>query len=311
MNKYTAPNSSPDRLRLCMVLLVYLMPTAIVAQGISEIRIDAPRDFGYTIGDKIRHAMHLTLSEPYELDITSLPESGRLNRWLEVSGTTVNVEKRDHNLSYHVTVDYQIFNAPPQLTSVTMPQLEFLTTGGAHPIPIFIPEWTFSIGPITDSDGRRDLRLRPDRHPQPIPLTNRAIRLMTWTLLLVGLLSYLAYRRFLLPRFRHERYPFSTALRALRRLQRMDPEPENYQLGLKALHAAVDATAGQIVFAGNLDQFLSANSEYAALKPGLSAFYARSQDVFFKNADAVEPHAALQELVDICRQCRVGERSVA
>ncbi len=310
MNKDTVPHSRAYSLRLWTALFVYLTPAAIVAQGISDFRIDTPRDFGYSIGDKITHEMHLSLSEPLRLDTTSLPETGRLNRWLEISRAEANVEHRNQILSYRIIVDYQIFNAPPQLKSVTIPQLEFLTTGGASPIPVFIPEWTFSIGPITNSDARHNLNLRPDRQPQPIPVIGRGIRLVISMFLLTVLLTYLAYRLWLLPRFKRDRYPFSSALYKLRKLQRLDFEPENYRLGLQAFHAAVNATAGQVVFAGSLHDFLSANTKYATLEADLSALYARSQDVFFSNSKAAEPHTSLQELVDICQHCRALERSV-
>jgi len=310
MNKDAVRQLPVARLRFWAALVVYLSPAAIVAQAISDVRIDTPRDFGYTIGDSIRHEMHLSLSEPYRLDTTTLPETGRLNRWLEISGAEANVEQRDHNVFYRIIIDYQIFNAPPQLTSVMIPQLEFLTTGGASSIAVFTPEWTFSIGPITNSDARQNLDLRPDRQPQPIPVIGRGIRLMISTFLLTVLLTYLAYRRWLLPRFKRHRYPFSSALYKLRKLQRLDFEPENYRLGLQAFHAAVNATAGQVVFAGSLHDFLSANTKYATLEAELSALYARSQDVFFSNSKAAEPHTSLQELIDICQHCRALERSV-
>ena len=311
MSKDTVPQSPVDSLCVWTALILCLAPAAIVAQGISDIRIDTPREFGYTIGDKVRHEMHLSLREPHRLDTTTLPETGRLNRWLEISEAEANVEPRDQSVFYRIIVDYQIFNAPPQLTSVTIPQLEFLTTGGANPIPVFIPEWTFTIAPITNSDARHNLNLRPDRQPQPIPVIGRGIRLVISMFLLTVLLTYLAYRRWLLPRFKRDRYPFSSALAELRKLQRLDSEPENYRLGLKAFHAAMNATAGQVVFAGSLHDFFSANTKYAALEGELSALYARSQDVFFSNSKAMEPHTSLQELVDICRHCRALERSVA
>ncbi len=305
------PRSSLDSLRFWTALVLYLIPAAIVAQGISEIRIDTPRQFGYTIGDRIRHEMHLSLSEPNRLDMTTLPETGRLNRWLEISQAEADVQYREQIAIYRIVVEYQIFNAPQELTSVTIPQLEFLTTGGANPIPVFIPEWTFSIGPITNSEAHGDLSIRPDRRPQAIPVVGRRVRLLISTMLLAGILIYLVYRRWLLPRLKRKRYPFSSALYELRRLQRLDSDPENYRLGLQAFHAAVNATAGHVVFPGNLQAFFSANSKYATLKTELAMLYARSQEVFFDNSDVVEPDSSLQQLVDICRHCRALERSVA
>ena len=298
-------------LRRWTALLVYLVPASVAAQAISDIRIDTPRDFGYTIGDTIRHEMYLSLSDPYRLDTTTLPKTGRLNRWLEISRAESNVEYRGQIAVYRITVDYQIFNAPQQLAAVTIPQQEFLTAGGPIRIPVSIPEWTFSIGPITNSDARQSLQLRPDRQPQAIPVFGRRIRLMISTLLLTGLLIYLVYRRFLLPRLNRDRYPFFHALKELRNLRRTEPGPERCRLGLQAVHAAVNATAGQVIFAGNLHEFILANSKYTALSTELSSFYARSEDVFFNNSEVENPGTLLRDLVALCRHCRALERSAA
>ena len=296
---------------LWTVLVLSLVPAAIVAQGIADIRIVTPRDFGYTIGDRFRHEMHLILNEPIRLDMATLPEAGRLNRWLELSAAEVDVRHLDQSAHYRITVEYQIFNAPQELTSVTVQQLEFMTTGGANRIPVFMPEWTFSIGPVTNSKARENLSLQPDRQPKEIPVRGRYLRLLTWTMLIGGLLLYLAYRRFVLPRLRRNRYPFSTALRDLRKLQRVGTDPESYRLALKAFHAAMNSTAGQVVFAADLNDFVSSNSTYAELRSDLATLYARSEDVFFKDADTAEHDSAWHELLDICRRCRELERSAA
>ncbi|MDH3747566.1 MAG: hypothetical protein OER97_05120 [Gammaproteobacteria bacterium] len=291
--------------------LVCLLPPVLVAQAISDIRIVTPREFGYTIGETIRHEMHLSLAGTYRLDTTTLPTSGRLNHWLEISRAEAQIEHRNNGVTYHIVVDYQIFNAPRQLTSVTIPQLEFLTTGEANSIPVFLPAWTFTIGPITPSDADEIISLRPDRKPQPIPVITRRVRLIISTLLLVGLLIYFVYRRLLLPRLERDRYPFSEALLELRKLQRRDADPEIYRRGLQTFHAAMNATAGRVVFTANLQDFLAANSKFAMLKTELVALYARSQDIFFKNAEVAESATSLQELVELCRRCRRLERSVA
>lgn len=291
--------------------LVCLIPPVLFAQAISDIQIVTPRDFGYTIGDKIRHEMHLSLAGSYRLDTTSLPTTGRLNRWLEVSRAEAQVEHRNKQLTYHIVVDYQIFNAPRQLTSITIPQLEFVTRGVANSIPVFFPEWTFTIGPVTPADAGEAINLQPDREPQPIPVISRRVRLMIATLLLAGLLMYSVYRQFLLPRLQRDRYPFSKALADLRKLQRLDADPENYRLGLQAFHEAMNATAGWVVFAANLQDFLAANGKFTSLKAELAALYARSQEIFFNNAEVGESATSMQELVDLCRQCRRLERSVA
>lgn len=305
-----AKHTVVNRLRLLTTLLVCLAVAEIAAQSISEIRIDTPRDFAYTIGDTIRHEMQLSLNEPFRLDTTTLPESGRLNRWLEISRTKATVGYVDEKAHYRVTIDYQIFNAPQEVTTVTIPQQEMLTTGRANPIAVYFPEWTFIIGPVTNPAARENLGLRPDRQPQPVPVGGRHLRLLISSLLLAGLLIYLGYRHVLYPRLKRNQYPFATALHELRNLQRLNPEPANYRLGLQAFHSAVNATAGRVVFTGNLLEFLAVNSKFAVLKSELLSFYARSQDVFFNDSEIADAGAMLQELVALCRDCRALERAL-
>lgn len=298
------------RPRIIFAVLLFLSPAAITGQGIFDIRVDTPRDFGYTIGDKIRHEMQLSLREPYRLATSTLPKTGRLNRWLEISMIDSEVRHRGQVASYRIIVEYQVFNAPSQLTSVTIPQLEFITTGGANPIPVFMPEWTFIVAPITKPVPGGEPGLRPDHEPRPIPLMDRLVRLLTSTMLLAGILLYLAYRHWVLPRLSRGRYPFASAFKEIRSIQRRDSEPGSYRLALQIFHGAVNKTAGQVIFPGNLQAFMSANAEYAALASEFSTVYARSQDVFFNDAEIAEPERSIRQLVDLCRHCRNLERSV-
>lgn len=293
------------------VVIALLAQNAAVAQTIVDIRIVTPRDFGYTIGDRIRHEMHLSLTASNRLDTTTLPQSGRLNRWLEISRAEAQLHITDGRADYHIVVEYQIFNAPRELTSVTIPQLDFRTWGDENAVTVFMPEWTFTIGPITSSDAHESMGLREDRQPQQIPLEGRRIRLVVSTFVLATLLIYIFYRRFLLPRLARDRYPFSRALSQLRDLRRSGPDAESYRIGLQAFHAAMNATAGQVVFAGNLEDFLSANSKFAALRVELAALYARSQDIFFHDAPVTGSDTSLEELFDLCKRCRSLERSAA
>ena len=311
MSKGARQCSRRTGLRSGATLFVCLFPAAIFAQAISDIQILTPREFGYTIGDTIRHELEVSLADPYRLDLTNMPEPGRLNRWLEISAAEARVENRDESAVYRIVVDYQVFNAPRQLTAVTIPQLDFLAIGEENTIAVFLPEWTFTVGPLTSPDDNENMRLRIDRAPQAIPVSGRRARLAVSALLLSALLMYFAYRRYLLPRLERRRFPFSNALVELRRLRRMDSNADNYRLGLQAFHAAVNSTAGQVVFTGNLQEFLSDNARFAALKAELVEVYARSQDVFFCNAAIAESDVPLLELIDLCRRCRALERAAA
>lgn len=255
--------------------------------------------------------MQVSVRPPFQLDRSSLPETGRLNRWLEISAAKATLVSRGAVDSYRITIDYQIFNAPKELSPVTIPQLEFVLSGGDNPLPIFLPEWTFSIAPIAKVGPRPESMLQPDRQPTPIAVGARRARLWGSTFLLAALLSYLAFWQWVLPRLRRSRYPFANALDKLRHLPRSASGSERYKLGARTFHAAMNATARHVVFNDNLPDFFSAHPQYAMLEVELAEFFAQSRDVFFDNSLVAAPDAALRELIELCRRCRTLERSVA
>ncbi|MDH4047145.1 MAG: hypothetical protein OEW68_03940 [Gammaproteobacteria bacterium] len=303
--------SCAGRLCLWTVLIACFVLPVVYAQAIVDFRIATPRNFGYTIGDRITHEMHLVLAANHSLDSAALAKTGRINRWLEIAGTNVEIRNRENQVRYHISIDYLIVNAPREPASITIPQHEFTILGDTSSSSVFLPEWTFGMGPIASSGAEDVLILQPDRRPRSIPVIGRQLRLRTLSLILGGLLIYLAYLRWVLPRIRRERFPFSVALRKLRHLQRSECTPATYRRGVQALHAAVNAAAGQVIFSVNLCALFAAHPEFRSLESDLSQFYSRSRDVFFNNAAVAQPESSLQELIDLCSRCRTLERSYA
>ncbi len=299
------------RVTLSVLLLAWLPCAPAQAQAIADIRVITPRDFGYTIGDTIRHELRLTLAASHGLDERSLPEPGRLNRWLDIAKVELQEDARGEHLHYRILVDYQIMNAPRELSRVTIPQLEFRALGEPNAIPVFLPEWTFAVGPIVAPAEAARFVLRPDRDPLPAPVTGRIVRVGAITAILLALGGYWLYRQFLLPRLRRRRFPFTAALHELRGISPATARARDYRRALQAFHAAVNATAGHAIFGSNLDDFLAAHSEYVDLKNELVAIYARSQAVFFDDLDVADPDASLLQLVNLCRVCSRIERSAA
>jgi hypothetical protein len=255
--------------------------------------------------------MHLVLAPNYSLDSTTLAKAGRINRWLEIADTNVEIQSRNQQVTYHIVIDYLIVNAPRKQTSVTIPQHAFAIVGDTNDSSVFLPEWTFSMGPIALLGPQDALILQPDSRPQPIPVAGRQVRLQIMTPLLGGLLIYLAYIRWVLPRLKRERFPFSVALRELRQLQRLKVTPAIYLRGIQAFHSAVNVAAGQVILSVNLRALFAAHPEFQSLEHDLSMFYGRSRDVFFNDTTVTHPDIALQELIDLCSRCRTIERSGA
>ncbi len=293
------------------LLLAWFWSAPAEAQAIADIRVVTPRDFGYTIGDTIRHELSLTLADSHRLDERSIPEAARMNRWLDIVQVAVRDDARGERRRYRVFVDYQIMNAPREVTRVTIPQLEFTALGYPNSIPVFIPEWTFTVGPIVAPAAAVNPTLRPDRKPLPVPVWGGFVRVGAATAILLALLGHWLYRQILLPRFRREHFPFTAVLHELRSLPPAAHRTSDYRRALRAFHAAVNATAGHAIFGNNLDDFLARHSEYIDLKNDLTTIYEQSRTVFFDDREVTDPGASLLKLIDVCTDCSRIERSAA
>jgi hypothetical protein len=76
--------------------------------------------------------------------------------------------------------------------------------------------------------------------------------------------------------------PFRSAARELaRRARRMQIGAADLSEGYRILHRAFDLSAGQTLFAGNLDTYLRDHPRLAPQRHSIAAFFARSTQRFF------------------------------
>jgi mxaA protein len=102
--------------------------------------------------------------------------------------------------------------------------------------------------------------------------------------------------------------PFAKAYRDIRKM----PDNEaGIQEAATRLHAALNKTAGGVLFNSNLDQFLKNKPAYAPLKQELDRFFSLSSLVFF--APVAHTHLGVSPklwLQQFCRQLRDCERGL-
>lgn len=298
----------------CRLMLPLLLIVATVhAQIIKDIEIVTPRHFGYVVGDTIRHDVALTLAKPYRLHRDSLPQTGRLDRWLELTALSVRAESRDETTRYFIAITYQIINAPRQLETVIVPQQDIEVTDGALVLSTFVPQWAFTVAPITDVkllDDQPFPALASEHPPPTTALATRFRRLFALVAMLTLVLIYLAFRRWVLPLVARNRRPFANACRQLQRLANDQADECRYAEGLRVFHHAVNETAGRTVFADGLDEFFALESRYNDLRAEVTEFFAASRELFFANPDAAGTSVtSLQPLLRLCRRCREIERA--
>jgi hypothetical protein len=288
------------------LLIVGLLLTGI-AQGqvaIREVRVESPRDYGYTIGDRIVQRVTLSLSDPYRLLSDDLPEAGRLDHWLARDPVVVDEQADAGGIVYRIDLGYRIVNLEPDIEQLTIPARRLRFSDGRGALGATVPEWSFRVAWLSDP-ARPAGTLQPDRSPQPLnPPWIELGTAGTGLLLALGLLGY-RYGR--LPFL--SRGPFDRALRELHRL----PAPwdaARQRIAMRVVHAAFDRAAGGTVLGERLDELFRRQPRLAALRSAIEEFFARSAALFFQ-ADPELPPPNREELIRLCRRCRDVLRGVA
>ena len=300
------------RAALLPALLTGLTWSQAQAQAILANDVIEPRTFGYVIGDKIRREVHLSVRSGYRLDEDSLPKPGRLDRWLELAAPEIHAEPIGNGRRYHLILTYQLLNAPLAPETVPIPQQNLRILGGTQALTTLVPALRISVAPVTSAiraDGVTASSLQQDRPPVPLPVEARQSRLAWTGAALLMLLLIAAWRRGLLAFIARGNLPFAGAARELKRLQPATGAPAQYAAGLKIVHEAINRTAGRAVFAHNLDVFLAAHSEYAALRNDFGQLFAASDRMFFADAATVAPSTSdWAALLRLCQRCSRIER---
>lgn len=264
--------------------------------------VEQPRSFGHVLGDVLTQRILLEHAGR-KLELATLPPADRVGLWLERQA--VRIETDDEGRRW-LAIDYQIVNAPRALMSVSLPALTIATSSG---VPLAVPAWPISIGPLTPEAvfGQGELQpLRPDRPVALLP-TAGLQRQFVAVLLMLGivLLAWLGWWAWRNAREAH-RLPFARAWQELRQLARthrgqpLDAIPDAWV----ALHRALNATAGRVVHQASLPRLLAEAPHLRPLAGRLEGFYRQSAARFFADS----PPASPDELLQLCRDLRQAEQ---
>ncbi|WP_280151603.1 calcium incorporation protein MxaA [Piscinibacter sp. XHJ-5] len=270
--------------RRCLATLLL----ALAAGAAPAATVEQPRPFGHVIGDVLTQRV-LLHDDGHEVTATA-PPAGRVGPWLERRPARV---ERDSAGRRWLVLDYQVINAPRDVSVVSLPALTIATQAGA---PLSLPAWPVSIGPLT-RPGALD-PMRPDRPPAPRPTETLerqlALAIGALAFVLLAWLGWWAARQ-----WRDARaLPFARAWRALRRL-----DPAGGEAWL-VLHRAIDASAGRVVQSATLSRLFVDAPQLAALRTRIEDFYRRSDQRFFADERAGPPYP----LLDLCRALREVEK---
>jgi mxaA protein len=262
---------------------------AIVPGPDSRIRLfepHGPRAFGLLTGDRVRHRLLIKAKKPYQLQRSSLPPSHWVNAWLELQEVNVRETREEQVNRYVIALNYQIFATPRAVTLDAIPGFDLTFSGGQERFKLKVPDWAFSISPLlkpeAEVDSIAEIPLRADAPPPLVDVSLPRYGVAIFGILSTALAVSLLYLNSMWP-FARGGSPFARACRELRALRRQRLELSSIRDGFRIVHQAFNQTAGEVVFAEQLQRFFAAHPAFSEHRAEVEAFFVRSRQIFFGN----------------------------
>jgi mxaA protein len=306
------------RFALAAVLAMCVLP-ARADEPVRSVTVVNPRDFGYFVGDVLTRRVDVTVSDPYRLDLGSLPPPGALNYWLDLHSVDVAEEALGGGRRYRVSLAYQTFYVPREARERTLPEVAIRFSGpDGNFVDAKVPAWTFVMSPLRQIqqeapvDGAAGY-LHPDVKPQFIDTAReRDVAFWSGAAALISL-TLLAYYYAWWPFHARSARPFTEASRRIRAgLRRGKGTSEAYRGALLALHRAFDRTAGRRLLADDVPQFVATHREFRPLADEIAAFFAASRRVFYgSDPEGAAAGMPLNDVVALGTRLGAAERGAA
>jgi mxaA protein len=261
---------------------------------------EEPRAYGYQVGDVMRRRISVEVPEGLVLDENSLPRPGARGTALELRALRRSAGTQHLNIE----LDYQVFLSPVAVRTLELPSLTLRYDGMPRAQEVRIDSWPVTVAPLVpvEVSPRNGLgELQPDDAPPLIDTRAQRWRLLGYGALLVALLAYLAFVYFGLPWWGAQRRPFA---RAWRQLNQQPVLP--WRDACQRVHAALNQSAGEVLFEHGVERFTAEQSGFAPLKEDVARFLRLSQREFFEGGAHQPADAAW--LVGFCKRCRDAER---
>ncbi len=288
-------------MRILLIMVLSLLGcSGSIDEPVSYFNVETPRPFGYVNGDEIPQRIVIETRSGISLQAGSLPAKGQINRWLNLNQVTVKQNGR----RYEIDLRYQVFYAPLEVKSLTLPGFTVQLSQGEKSVGKSVPAWSFTLSPLRELVVRQTEQgeyLRPDS-PPPLLANTQALYGLTASLTVAALIAaYLGYLYACFPGM-SRRTVFKRALRKLAGLSKADMEQ-----ALTLVHQALNSLNGQPLFANRLSDFYRRNPQYLQVSSQLAWFFNYSNRYFFSDGMIVVAQD-LQQLKDFCERCRKIER---
>jgi mxaA protein len=288
-------------MRIALILVLSLLGcSGSIDEPVSYFNVETPRPFGYVIGDEIPQRIVIETRSGIILQTGSLPAKGQINRWLNLNQVTVKQSGR----RYEIDLRYQVFYAPLEVKSLTLPGFTMQLSQGEKSIGKNIPAWSFTLSPLRELVVRQTEQgeyMRPDSPPLLLANTQALYGLLASLTVALLIAAYLSFLYGCFPNMLR-RTVFKRALRELAGLSKDDMEQ-----ALTIVHHTLNSLNGQPLFYNRLSQFYLRNPQYLQVSSQLDWFFNYSNRYFF-SVGMIAVAQNLQQIKDLCERCRKIER---
>lgn len=270
-----------------------------------HFELQAPKPFGYVIGDEIHHRILVDSRHGISLNKDSLPPLGALNRWLYLKAAKVTVQAEGDADRTVLELTYQVFYSPLEVKMLKIPGFTLRFQQYGKSIEQSVPEWHFTLSPLHELAIRKDegqVYLRPDAAPDIINVEPFLARVyISLSALLLSVL-YLVFRYGLLP-WQRGRSVFKRASREMARLSIND-----FDKALNILHHALNTANNKPLFKQDLPGFYQRKPQFQRVAQELDWFFNCSSLYFFANRHYVAEQdlTRLQQLSRLCRKLELA-----
>jgi len=275
--------------------------------GETRIRVLEPLPYGHQIGDLVVREITVYPAAGTRLALKALPKPGRAGTWLELR----RIEHEAAGEGTRLRVEYQVTNVPDGVRTVSLPGFAVPLDKGDKVVRLPVNPSFITIAPMTPAIvlGRDRLVDVQEDVPAPALDTGAAETRIRYTLLacllpvLALLYCWTPWERLLRPQ-----RPFAQALREASRLRGAADEAF-WPAAFRAMHRALDATAGHTVFPGETHRLVARRPGYARLEAEIAYWLDASRGVFF--AGAAYPESAQRpRLLRLLGEARAVERGI-
>ncbi len=278
--------------------------SSTLSEPIISFQVQTPRPFGYVIGDEIKQRIVVDVRDGMALQYNSLPNKGKVNRWLNLNKIKIDKNKIHQGIHYQIDLTYQLFYAPLEVKMLKIPSFTLQFKQFGNTTKKQVPYWNFTTAPLRELAIRKDEGkeyMRPDSPAPLLDYTASYYRLLVSLLIAFIITFYLAWLYgclSFLPKYQIFKRP------AKRLSQLPNTDIENM---LRVMHRALNQLNGKPLFQHQLADFYNHHPSYQQLNNELNWFFKYSNQYFFSTNAPVNKTDS-NKIKELCQHCLEIER---